>query len=135
MGEKSANSKSSDIAAFGSYDDIIQCNYENNYENNLLTDVFASWFFLRTCTRGQQQKSSPPHTDTNLGNSKLKVFLRDVLPSLPQRVHTYHRGKPRVRLITGDNHPIEVKTNQLLCRYLGLQRPNIGPSSPQVREG
>jgi hypothetical protein len=32
-------------------------------------------------------------TSTNLSHSKLKVFLRDVLPSFTQRVHSYRDGK------------------------------------------
>lgn len=59
-----------------------------NYENSLLTDVFPSWFFFKTCDASKHFGTSQNRLGTNLGNSKLKVFLRDMLSSLAQRIHS-----------------------------------------------
>lgn len=63
--------------------------YRYGYENSLFTDVFPSWFFFRTCTPCQHYRhTSLRSLATNLRNSKFKVFLGDMLPPLPKRIHT-----------------------------------------------
>jgi len=68
--------------------DTTGYDYGMGYENSLFTDVFPSWFFFRTCPHSQRSCHTPSRPlGTNLCNRKLKVFLRDMLSPLAQRVH------------------------------------------------
>ena len=59
-----------------------------HHEKSLFTDVFPSWFFFRTCESYALDKfARNVICNTDLRNRELKVFLGDVLPALPQRIH------------------------------------------------
>lgn len=60
-----------------------------NYEKSLLTDMFPSWFFLSTCSTPKSAliTRAKPNNKTNLRDSELEVFLRDMLSPFAQRVH------------------------------------------------
>ena len=61
-----------------------------DYENNLLTDVFPSWFFFSTYRWGRRvsAKVTGEGRTTHFRNCKLKIFLCHMLSSLSQGIHS-----------------------------------------------
>lgn len=77
-----------------------------NQENNLLTEVFPSWFFFSTCqyTRGIRYDAKMVELQPNLCNSEFEVLLSDVLPTFTERIHSYSDSDQRHQRICGPIH-------------------------------
>lgn len=60
-----------------------------DYENNLLTDVFPSWFFFSTYwwERYVNAKFAGEGGTAHFRDGKLKIFLGYMLPPLSQGIH------------------------------------------------
>lgn len=69
-------------------DEVIEYRI-HDYENNLLTDVFPSWFFFNTCgqSRGVKVEFIGGGSDEHLRNRKLEIFLGHMLAPLPKGIH------------------------------------------------